>query len=123
MWSEHFAAEERSALPPTTALVFVTLSGALLAACAIVAEILFSIQVTSREVSIRGGSILVVVVSLGLGFAGPYASICMWRAPSGGDSRLRRLGHGALVAFVVAAVALAWLLLIHTTQRHGPNVL
>ena len=123
MWSEHFAAEERSALPPTSALVLVTLSGAILAACAIVAEVLFSVQVTSREVSIRGGSILVAVVSLGLGFAGPYASIRMWRAPSAGEDRIRRLGHSALVAFVVAAVALAWLLLIHTTQRHGPNVL
>jgi hypothetical protein len=122
MWSEGFAAEERAARTPGRAALLAACGGGVLAACAIVAEILFSIELTSQEVTARGGSWVLAVLALGLGFAGPYAAILAWRAPRQTDNAVvRRLSSLELVVITVAAVALAWLLLLHSSLQSHPK--
>lgn len=123
MWSERFAADERASRPTSIVFSVVAVSGVALAGCALLADVIFAVLVAGRELTTRGGSWVVGLLSLGLGFAGPYAAIRMWWSPSGADERmLRRVARVASVTLTVAVLALAWLLLIHSGQRPQPKV-
>ena len=116
MWSEGFAAEERASRPCGMGFLVAALSTAVLAGGAVATEVVFSVQMAGRELSVRGGSWAIGLLSLGLGFAGPYAAIRIWRSPSRIEEQmLRWVGRMALVTLTVAGLALAWLLLIHST--------
>jgi len=117
MWSEGFASEERASRPDGISLAVAALGGVVLAGAAIAVEVVLSVDVAAWEMSARGGSWLLGLISLGLGFAGPYAAIRISRNPRRADEqKLRRVGRIAAVALTVAALALAWLLLIHSQR-------
>lgn len=116
MWSQTFDAEERAGGRSVTvgsaqALLAVVLGGAIL-----IAEVVLSLQVTSREVTVRGGSWALGLLSLALGFLGPYAVIVAWRArPDDARSPVQRGLASGIAATVAGGMAIAWLLLIHSS--------
>ncbi|HLX89142.1 MAG TPA: hypothetical protein VKR22_11885 [Acidimicrobiales bacterium] len=123
MWSEGFQLEERAARRATTMDSVVAWVASVSAAGAVIAEVVFSLLVTSEQLSSRTGSAGIGLVGIALGFAGPYASLLAWRAAtSAGKPMLARVTSTAWVAFGIAAIALAWLLLLHSFNRPVPLV-
>lgn len=125
MWSEGFAAEERAFGSSGITMQVAAVACAALAAVAVAVEVLFSLYMTGREMTNRGGSWTMALLSLGLGFAGPYAAIQISRGRSLRDEeeRFRRIGYVGLVTLTVAGIALAWLLLIHSVVHLRPAAL
>jgi len=115
MWSEGFRVEERASRPPTTVEIVVVCVLALAAVTVVVNEVVLSVIVTSEQLTYHGGSTGVGLIGIGLGFIGPYTALLSWRsATTAGKPALARVRSAALVGFGVAAIAVAWLLLLHS---------
>lgn len=124
MWSEGFAAEERASGSSGVTLQVAATACAVLAAAAIAVEVLFSLYMAGREMTNRGGSWTMGLLCLGLGFAGPYAAIAISRGRSRDmEQKFSRIGYVGLVTLTVAAIASAWLLLIHSVVHLRPAAL
>ncbi|MDE3085950.1 MAG: hypothetical protein KGJ77_04210 [Acidobacteriota bacterium] len=123
MWSESFHGDERAGRRPSGGDRVVAVGAACAGLAAIGGEIVLSVQVVSEEFTSRGGSWLLGVVSLFLGLLGPYAAISAWRARRNLSRPIvRRAAMTSLVAACTGALAIAWLLLIHSSL-HRPPVL
>ena len=123
MWSERFEAEERARRRLSGSERGVAVAAVCLGAVALAGEAVFSVQVTSQEFASREGSWPMGIVTLLLGLVGPYGAILAWRSRR---SAGRPIGRRALTASVVAvvggAVAIAWLLLIHSSLHRPPLI-
>jgi cytochrome bd-type quinol oxidase subunit 2 len=121
MWSESFHGEERDRRRLRGSDRAVAVAAVCLAMAALGGEIVFSVQVTSQEFASREGSWPMGIVSLLLGLVGPYATILAWRnRRNAARPKLRRTTTAAAVAVVGGAVAIAWLLLIHSSLHRPP---
>ena len=118
MWSEGFRLEERAARPPTAVETVVAWAIAVAASAMGVAEVVLSVLVTSEQLTSRAGSTGIGLLAIGLGFIGPYTALLSWRsAATAGKPVMARMTGAALVGFGVAAMAVAWLLLLHGFHR------
>lgn len=123
MWSESFHRDERARTRPPGVDRAIAVAAACTGLAALGGEIVLSVQVASEEFTSRGGSSLLGALSLLLGLLGPYAAILAWRASfNRARPAARRAAMTSLVAACAGAVAIAWLLLIHSSL-HRPPVL
>lgn len=115
MWSEGFRFEEQMARRAKPLDLYLAWGAGLAAAAALATEVVMSIVVTSEQLTSQTGSAGMGLLAIGLGFVGPYSSLLAWRAAtSAGHPQLTRIRTTALVGFGVAAMAVAWLLLLHS---------
>ena len=88
----------------------------------LVAEVALSIVVTTHALTSRRASWGMALLSVFLGVLGPYGSTMAWRSRRYAAKALpRRAAATAFTAVALGAMALAWLVLIHTSQNgHAP---
>jgi len=121
MWSDSFRAEERAALVPGPVETALSWLAAAVGLVVLVAEVVFSIIVVSQVLSSRRGSWGATLLSVLLGVLGPYGTLLAWRSRRyAAMAPPRRAAATAGTAVALGLVAIAWLVLIHTSQKeHG----
>ena len=121
MWSDSFRAEERAALGPGRLEVPLSSAAGAVALAALALEVVLSIEVTTRALTTRSGSWALGLLAVGLGAVGPYGAVAAWRSRRNlGKPVARRVVTTAVVAVALGCMAVAWLLLIRTSQAHQP---
>lgn len=123
MWSESFQGEERARRGLKRSERALAVAVACLAVAALGGEIILSVQVTSQEFTSRGGSWPMGVLGLLLGLVGPYTALLAWRSRRNAvQLPVRRTITASVVAVVGGTLAIAWLLLIHSSLHRPPVI-
>lgn len=119
MWSDSYRAEERAALGPGRLEALASSLAATAGLAVLAFEVVMSVAVTTRNLTTRTGSWPLGLLAVGLGALGPYGTGAAWRSRRNVDKPLaRRVTAAAVVAVTLGCLALAWLLLIRTSQSH-----
>ena len=118
LWSDGFRIEERAGRGPLMAEVVLGLVAGLVALGALGAEIVMSIAVTAKQLSTPSGNWVAGLLAIGLGAVGPYSAVLAWRAAAErGRPPYQRIATAAVAGIGMAAIAVAWLLLLRTFQH------
>ena len=119
MWSDSFRAEERAALVPGRLDTLLSSLAATAGAAALAFEVVMSVAVTTHDLTTRNASWPLGLLAIALGALGPYGTAAAWRSRRNADKPVaRRVAAAAVVALSLGCLALAWLLLIRTSQSH-----